>query len=85
MGELKRLFEFAGITWVPDDALEEAVEFSSFDRMKRMEAENTHRFTHGSWSKRDPENPESFKVRRGKVGGYKEYLSVGDEEYVTKL
>ena len=37
----------------------------------------------------DVRDPESFKVRRGKVGGYREYLSVEDQEYalaaLTKL
>jgi hypothetical protein len=27
---------------------------------------------------RDVRDPESFKVRRGKVGGYRKYLSVED-------
>src|SRR5438094_743422 len=28
----------------------------------------------------DVRDPESFKVRRGKVGGFREYLSAGDQE-----
>jgi hypothetical protein len=28
-------------------------------------------------------DPESFKVRRGKVGGYREYLSAADQEYAA--
>jgi hypothetical protein len=28
-------------------------------------------------------DPESFKVRRGKVGGYQEYLSAEDEKYAA--
>ena len=31
----------------------------------------------------DIRDPESFKVRRGKVGGYREYLSVRDQEYAA--
>ncbi|TIP61683.1 MAG: hypothetical protein E5X55_36270 [Mesorhizobium sp.] len=27
---------------------------------------------------RDPDDPESFKVRKGKVGGYLDYLSTDD-------
>jgi hypothetical protein len=34
-------------------------------------------------------DPESFKVRRGKIGGYREYLSAKDQLYaasaLTKL
>jgi hypothetical protein len=28
-------------------------------------------------------DPESFKVRRGKVGGYREYLSLDDQKYAA--
>jgi len=31
----------------------------------------------------DVRDPESFKVRRGKVGGYREYLSVEDQQYAA--
>jgi hypothetical protein len=37
----------------------------------------------------DVRDPESFKVRRGKVGGYREYLSAEDQQFaeaaLTKL
>jgi hypothetical protein len=29
----------------------------------------------------DVRDPESFKVRRGKVGGYREYLSAEDQRF----
>jgi hypothetical protein len=29
----------------------------------------------------DVRDPESFKVRRGKVGGYREYLSAEDQAF----
>jgi hypothetical protein len=32
----------------------------------------------------DVRDPESFKVRRGKVGGYEEYLSPKDQEYAKR-
>jgi hypothetical protein len=31
----------------------------------------------------DVRDPESFKVRRGKVGGYREYLSFEDQKYAA--
>ena len=31
----------------------------------------------------DVHDPESFKVRRGKVGGYREYLSLEDQQYAA--
>ena len=32
---------------------------------------------------RDVADPESFKVRRGKVGGYTDYLVTKDRQYAT--
>ena len=31
----------------------------------------------------DVRDPESFKVRRGKIGGYEDYLSAEDRQYAT--
>ena len=31
----------------------------------------------------DVRNPESFKVRRGKVGGYRDYLSPEDQAFAA--
>jgi len=31
----------------------------------------------------DVRDPESFKVRRGKIGGYREYLSAEDQKYAA--
>ena len=32
----------------------------------------------------DSQDPESFKVRRGEIGGYVRYLSTADVEYVEE-
>ena len=51
------------------------VEETSFENMKRMEQNRT--FDSGSRRLmiKDSDNPESFKVRRGKVGGYTDYFN----------
>jgi len=73
-GELGRLLHFMGQD--PSDAeLAAAVEFASFENLKKLEAEKafaqgTRRLTAG-----DNSNPNSFKVRRAKVGGYRDYFS----------
>ncbi len=57
----------------PDEArIAESVEFASFDNMKNMESEN--RFDRRLLRPGDPSDPESFKVRRGQVGGWVDYL-----------
>jgi len=64
-----------------------ALDFSQFENMKKLEAAGA--FDSKILRPGDVRDPESFKVRRGKVGGYREYLSVQDQEYaavaLTKL
>ena len=60
----------------------EAVAFASFENMRRMEAKRTFRSSGGRMLPRDPNNPQSFKVRRGKVGGYRDDFSA---EQVTEI
>ncbi len=84
-GQLERLFGFMGLGWVSREAIEASVEFCSFENMKRMEAEQGKQFRFGSWGKRDVTNPDSFKVRRGKVGGYRDSLSAADAAWADAL
>src|SRR6266536_2970810 len=56
---------------------EEALEFSRFENMQKLEAAGA--FDSKILHPGDVRDPESFKVRRGKVGGYREYLSAEDQ------
>jgi hypothetical protein len=58
-----------------------ALEFSEFDNMKKLEAAGA--FDSKILRAGDVRDPESFKVRRGKIGGYKDYLSAEDRQYAT--
>jgi hypothetical protein len=71
---LREVLEFIGVT-DPDDALvTAAVEFSRFENMKKMEQER--RFAS---SRMHPgKGSEGNKVRRGKVGGFVDYMSPED-------
>src|SRR5439155_21209538 len=57
----------------------EALDFSRFDNMQKLEAAGA--FDSNILHPGDVRDPESFKVRRGKVGGYREYLSLEDQKY----
>jgi hypothetical protein len=59
----------------------EALEFSRFENMQKLEAAGA--FDSKILHPGDVRDPESFKVRRGKVGGYREYLSAADQEYAA--
>jgi hypothetical protein len=58
-----------------------ALQFSEFGNMQKMEAAAS--FDSKILQPRDMNDPESFNVRRGKVGGYREYLSADDQEYAA--
>jgi hypothetical protein len=67
---------------LPDaNIFQEALEFSRFENMQKLEAAGA--FDSNILHPGDVRDPESFKVRRGKVGGYREYLSVEDQEYAA--
>jgi hypothetical protein len=69
---------------VPDAiALEHALAFSEFENMKKLEAAGA--FDSKILRPRDVTDPESFKVRRGKIGGYREYLSQEDQDYAAEV
>lgn len=80
--ELRRVLDFLGLAEITDDEAREAVAFAAFDNMRKMEAsEGT-----GSYKLKpaDPSDDESFKVRKGKVGGYVDYLSDDDIAYLNR-
>jgi Sulfotransferase domain len=66
----------------PDAGIfQDALEFSRFENMQKLEAAGA--FDSNILHPGDVRDPESFKVRRGKVGGYREYLSVEDQQYAA--
>ena len=70
---LRGIFDFMAIP-VSDEHVREAVAFGSYDNMKKMEERNAGRASGGRLAPGDKDNPDSFKVRRAKVGGYRDYL-----------
>jgi alcohol sulfotransferase len=77
LAELQRLLEFMQVDATGDEA-EAAVEYSSYENMKKMESKEQFRLAGGRMMPRDKDNPDSYKVRRAKVGGYRDYFT--DEE-----
>lgn len=77
---LQRVLDFLKIP-AKLETIQEAVEYCKFDNMKRMETsgEFGNRLTPGN-----KDDVESFKVRKGKVGNYVEYLDSEDIEYINK-
>ena len=63
--------------------VEESVRYGSFDNLRVAEEEN--RFNDGILSTREGKHPDSYKVRRGKVGGWVDDLSPDDAAYVDAM
>jgi hypothetical protein len=78
-GELLRLFASIG-TPISPAAVAAAVEAARFDRMKAAEAAGE--FGDMRLRPGDPARPDSFKVRRGQVGGYRGDLGPESIAYV---
>ena len=75
--ELRALLDFMQVE-ATDAHVAAAVEYSSYENMKKMEGKQQFRFAGGRMKPRDKDNPDSYKVRRAKVGGYRDYFT--DEE-----
>jgi Sulfotransferase domain len=74
---LGELLTFMGTPGTQDE-VRAAVEFASFENMQRLEARRTFWLSGGHMLPRDRNNPQSFKVRRGKVGGYRDDFTAAE-------
>jgi hypothetical protein len=79
---LRRVLAFLGADQVPDHIIAGAVAFGEFKNMQRLEASG--RFSQaGAMRPRDLRDADSFKVRRGIVGGHRDYLSDADLAFIA--
>jgi len=73
-GELRKLLDFMEVD-ATEAHVSAAVEYSSYENMKKMESKQQFRLSGGRMVPRDKDNPDSYKVRRAKVGGYRDYFT----------
>lgn len=79
--QLERMITFLGLP--PDSRIiQDAVEFSSVENLRKLEQENYFWRSGSRVKPRDPSNPHSYKVRRAKVGGYRDYF---DDEQLAEI
>jgi hypothetical protein len=79
-GQLRRVLDFIGLSRITDAEVKEAVEYASFRNMQKIEAgEEVKSF---KLKAGDVNDPNSYKVRRGKVGGFRDELT---PEQVARL
>lgn len=79
--EVERITEFMG-TPGSRAQIDEAVRYASFDNMKQLEQKRHFWLSGGRMQAGDRSNPASFKVRRGKVGGWRDYFT---EDEATRI
>ena len=77
----RRLLRVLGERCVDEKAFSRALEFSDFGHMKELESAGA--FASKILRAGDTKDPESFKVRRGKIGGFEDYLSPNDQVYAA--
>jgi len=68
-----------------EQTIAQAVEFSSFENMKKLESSGTFLLSGGRMLPGDRNNPDSFKVRKGKVGGFREHFSTAQIEQIETM
>ncbi|MCC5888396.1 MAG: sulfotransferase domain-containing protein [Gammaproteobacteria bacterium] len=72
--EMARLCAFLGADFSTGE-IAEAVAFASFEALKAKEKDDF--FRNSRLRAKNSDDPDSFKVRRGKVGGYRDYFDAG--------
>lgn len=70
---LTRVFAFIGTPGTPQEVAE-AVRFSSVENMRQREQRHWHWLSGIRFASKDRGNPDAYKVRRAKVGGYCDYF-----------
>jgi hypothetical protein len=83
-GELGRVLEFMGQQ--PTKAeLEDCVGFASVENMRKLEEKRVFWLAGSRMKPGDRNNPDSFKVRRAKVGGYRDYFEDAQVERIDAV
>ncbi len=82
VAELGRVMAFIGTPCRPDE-LEQAVEFASLENLRDKEARRF--FGTERLRPTDSADPDAFKVRRGKVGGYRDYFDAAQLAVINSM
>lgn len=77
----RALLQLLGAAPINETAMAHALKFSDFGHMKKLEGAGA--FDSKILRAGDARDPESFKVRRGKIGGFEDYLAPADQQYAA--
>ncbi len=83
--QLARLLAFLGQS-PAETELDDCVSYASVENMRRMERDNAEKLSFNMRLKPvDANDPSSFKVRRAKVGGWRDYVTPEEAEHVDLM
>ncbi|MBK1867076.1 sulfotransferase domain-containing protein [Aestuariivirga sp. YIM B02566] len=68
-----------------DTELAQCVEFASVENMRKMEKDTFFKGVGDRMTPGDASNPDSYKVRRAKVGGYRDYFTEDEVARIDEL
>lgn len=80
--ELQRVLEFMGVYSVDTGIIDGAIQYTRFDNMRKMEEEGVVNSKSLMPANRGDE--DSYKTRKGKVGGYVDYLAPNEVDYINR-
>lgn len=97
-GTLIDMLAYLGMGKINEQILDDVLEQSDISQMRKKEADSARgshalrrtdlnagdAFQTRAFQPADPSDPESFKVRKGKVGGYVDYLDDKEVEYLNR-
>ena len=78
---LDKILRFMGTPGTAEQ-IAKAVAFASYENMKKLETKKTFWLSGRRLIPGDKKNPDSYKVRRGKVGGYRDYF---DDHQIAQI
>ncbi len=81
---LARIADFLDTPGSPEQ-VDEAVRFASVENMRNMETKRTFWLSGSRMVAKDRSNPNSYKVRKAKVGGYRDYFDDAQIEAMNRM
>jgi hypothetical protein len=81
---LAEVLAFIGTPATPGQ-VEDAVRFASLENMKKLEAEKAFKASGARMRPGDARNPDTYKARRAKVGGWRDYFDEAEAARIEAL
>jgi hypothetical protein len=82
---LRRVMEFVNDDSADASAVDGAVEYSSVENMRKLEEKNVFWLAGGRMKPGKKGDPNTYKVRRAKVDGYKDYFNDAERAEIDEL